>query len=316
MAKRIGKLNRASEVPAVSWQDALSGYLMWKKAEGKSERTIRDYRYHVTWFFERTGASLSSESELRKAILVYMGEPAKPAYYNLKLASLKGFFRWCIDEGYMLSSPLDGLKRKKAEPRTVRVEQQTLKAILALPDQRTFVGARDYALLLLQLDTGIRPKEALSLLPSDVNIKSLEVRVRAESAKTRQERTVMISPITAKAIHKLLCARLDEWGDSVPVFCSYEGNRLLSNHWLKRLSGMGKKLGEDICPYDLRHTFAVEFLRNGGNSFALQRTMGHADIRMTQRYVAFTDEDLRTQHDKCSPVLQLLRKTTRLVKLK
>lgn len=62
MAQRVKQL-KAKAIPAVNWTEALEGYLMWKKAEGRSPRTIRDYSYHVTWFFERTGAVLSSESD-------------------------------------------------------------------------------------------------------------------------------------------------------------------------------------------------------------------------------------------------------------
>ncbi|MCL6558201.1 MAG: site-specific integrase, partial [Firmicutes bacterium] len=67
-----------------------------------------------------------------------------------------------------------------------------LKKLLDMPDQTTFSGLRDYALLLLQLDTGIRPKEALSLEVSDINLQACEVYVRAETAKTRIARTLPI----------------------------------------------------------------------------------------------------------------------------
>ncbi|GBF34672.1 site-specific recombinase XerD [Desulfocucumis palustris] len=185
-----------------------------------------------------------------------------------------------------------------------------------MPNQKTFPGLRDYALLLIQLDTGIRPKEALSLLISDINLDSLEVYIRAENAKTRIARTLPISPLTAKAIQKLLNNRSPVWSENIPVFCTCDGQKLNGNGWYKRVSKYGEKLGVNFYPYQLRHTFALEFLRNGGNSFALQKTLGHADMNMTKRYVAMADEDIKEQHLKASPVSKLVQQNKRVIKLK
>lgn len=225
----------------VTWEQALEQFLLWKLAQGRAPRTIQDYRYHVNWFFSRyPELKLDDEHSLRLSVVEYMAVQCKPAYYNLKLASLRGFFEFCRVEGYVSINPTEGLKRRRAEGRTVNIDTGLLKQILALPDQTTFVGVRDYALLLLQLDTGIRPKEALMLLLSDVTIGSSEVRVRADNAKTRQGRTVYISPITVKAIMKLVHSRLEEWDETVPLFCTYEGRSMVSNRWYKRLSAYGK----------------------------------------------------------------------------
>jgi len=176
-----------------------------------------------------------------------------------------------------------------------------------MPNQKTFSGLRDFALLLLQLDTGIRTKEALSLLVSDVNLQACEVYVRAENAKTRISRTLPVSSKTAKAIHKLISVRpKDDWREDIPVFCTCEGKKLLGNGWCKRVNRYGEILGAKIYPYQLRHTFALEFLRNGGNSLALQKAMGHADMNMTKRYVSLADSDVKNQHKKASPVLNLM----------
>jgi len=94
----------------------------------------------------------------------------------------------------------------------------------------------------------------------------------------------------------------------VPVFCACEGRKMLGNSWYMRVSRYGEILGAKIYPYQLRHTFALEFLRNGGNSFALQKTMGHADMNMTKRYVCLADSDVKDQHKKVSPVTHLLEK--------
>lgn len=52
-----------------------------------------------------------------------------------------------------------------------------------MPDQSTFVGMRDYTLILLTLDTGIRPSEALGLLPDNLNLMTGSIYIPAAKAK-------------------------------------------------------------------------------------------------------------------------------------
>ncbi|MDU8671995.1 MULTISPECIES: tyrosine-type recombinase/integrase [Paenibacillus] len=91
----------------------------------------------------------------------------------------------------------------------------------------------------------------------------------------------------------LISVRAPECGDDVPIFCSYEGRPLNRHTWGDRIEIYCKKIGTHIRPYDLRHVFALEFLRNGANAFATQRTLGHATMEMTQRYVAIVNSDLK-----------------------
>jgi len=64
-------------------------------------------------------------------------------------------------------NPLAGFKKRNDEGRFVQIDEKVLSDLLLLPDQRTYAGLRDYALLLDFLDTGIRLKEAFSLMEID-----------------------------------------------------------------------------------------------------------------------------------------------------
>jgi site-specific recombinase XerD len=149
-----------------------------------------------------------------------------------------------------------------------------------------------------------------------MNLKGKEIHIRAENAKTRVARTLPISEHTTKALHKLIESRLDDWDNTtVPVFCSWSGQPLWVSSWRWRLIHYGRNLDHKISPYDLRHSFALNFLRNGGNVFALQRIMGHSDLSMTRRYIALTESDIQGQHEVASPVNGFLKKEKRIMKL-
>lgn len=196
----------------------------------------------------------------------------------------------------MKENPLTGFKKRKAEGKAVNIPVDTLQKLIKLPNKKTFAGLRDYALILLTLDCGIRPKEAFGLVATDINITSLEISIRSENAKTRVSRTLPISPVTAKALKDLLLAHHPAWDKSVRVFCSVDGKPMTKQAWWLRMKRYSELLDYKITPYALRHAFALQFLRSGGHALALQRTLGHTDLSMTKRYVSLTQSDIREQH--------------------
>lgn len=314
-----GRLTKVKKSAPATYEAALEQFLIWKKAQGISEQTMKDYREHVNRFFRRypeAGKPRDAEA-LEKSAYDYLGEDGiKPATYNNRLVYLSTFFNWCADKGMIDDNPLLNFKKRKAEGRIVNLDENVIRELLMSPDTSTYTGLRDQALLLFFLDTGIRPKEAFALLESDFNIRALEVEVRQETAKTKASRTLHFSPETAKVISELLSVRPEEWEESVPVFCTYEGKALNRHTWGDRIEFYCKKLGTHIVPYDLRHSFAILFLRQGGNALALQRMLGHVTLEMTKRYVALTNNDLKNQHTMASPIKRLLPSKKRMVKLK
>jgi integrase/recombinase XerD len=68
--------------------------------------------------------------------------------------------------------------------------------------------------------------------------------------------------------------------------------------------------GVHVAPHKLRHTFAITYLRAGGNAFALQKVMGHTTLNTTLTYVALSTEDLIAEHREHSPVDAMIKKQT------
>lgn len=312
---RVKNVRTSSKRPS-TWSDALEKYLTKRKAEGLRPTTLKAQRDTITLFFKRHPNAFDGYDELQDAVYAFLGEDVKASTYNYRVTYLKTFIDFCVDCGVYSVNPLEGFKKRRADGRIVQIDQETLKRLLELPNKKTYAGLRDYALLLLTLDTGIRPKEAFALLKDDINLRSCEVYIRADVSKTKISRTLPISPMTARVIEKLMDNRHPDWKDDVPVFCTYEGKPFSIYRWNERLQVYSKHLGVHIRPYDLRHTFALYFLRNGGHALALQRMMGHSDLSMTKRYVALTDGDIRQQHDMASPAMRLVQQSKRVRKVR
>lgn len=74
-----------------------------------------------------------------------------------------------------------------------------------------------------------------------------------------------------------------------------------------RLRTLLHRLGErtevqGVHPHRFRHTFAITFLRNGGNLFALQEFLGHTTLEMVRRYAHLAEVDTQTAHKSAGPV--------------
>lgn len=286
-----------------TWEECLIEFLNWKRVQGLSKQTIKDYRQSMNLFMSRYPTAWDSPHNLKSMLYDHLAQPEiAPATYNSRLVYLRSFLNWCVENNYVRENPIAKLKKRYEEGRRVSVDIEVLRELLKVPDQSTFVGLRDYALILLTLDTGIRPSEALALLPSNFRPKAREIHVTALTAKTRRSRDLPISDATIKAMSRLIRARPLSWADKVPIFCTNEGNGLNRHVWGDRLERHSKKIGVHIRPYDLRHIYALESIRNGSSTFAVQKTLGHTTMEMTKRYVALINDDLKVEHAKTSPL--------------
>lgn len=298
-----------------NWQEIIDDFLLFKQAQGLAERTIADYEYHTSLFFEKY-PEIKTYDALEKNVLKYFAQTSRLAVgtFNIRRKYLNTFFRWCVSQGVIPANPIRHIKIRKDEGRIRPIPEDTLKELIELPDKKTYVGLRDYTLILLSLDTGIRPSEALAIVASDINIKAGELFVRPEIAKTGVSRTLPISDEVIPSIVKLAGINEKTWNTD-KLFCTCEGRQMTINAWKKRMRVYSKKLGFTISAYDLRHAFAIMYLRNGGDAFTLQRLMGHTDMEMTKRYLKFSQTDLQNAHAGASPLASLLGKKKKIIKI-
>jgi len=130
MTKRVLKIVKQQK-QNMTWEGALKDFLLFKKAENKSEQTIKDYGYHIRYFLKQfPDITLSDPTTLRKNVIQYMSVDTSLAHYNNKLVYMKTFFNWCVKENILAENPLSGFKRRKAPERIVQLEVELSKKII------------------------------------------------------------------------------------------------------------------------------------------------------------------------------------------
>lgn len=232
------------------------------------------------------------------------------------------FFKYLIDEGILTDSPMAKIptpKWKKGHIQPFTAEQ--IRALLAA-SKLGFYPKRDRAIILLLLDTGMRAAELCGLTWGSIDLSGRRCTVTGKGNKSRD---VYFSATTYRAIMDYRrdetsnsCDRGDETASGkpeAPLFYSDRGTRtgagITESGLLQLIHRIGIKadLQAVRCsPHTFRHTFALNFLRSGGDAFALKETLGHEDLKMTANYVRLASSDVEKQNRKYSPVEFMLKK--------
>jgi site-specific recombinase XerD len=120
--------------------------------------------------------------------------------------------------------------------------------------------------------------------------------------KGSKERAVPISARTAQAVWRYLAER-GETRKAEPLFPRRDGLPMTRDGLRHLVKRVGKRAGvRGATVHRFRHTFAIEFLRNQSNIFALQRMLGHSSLEMVRRYLAIAQADVDAAHQEGSPV--------------
>lgn len=158
---------------------------------------------------------------------------------------------------------------------------------------------RDRAILLALLDTGLRASELTALRLADYDEK--RGRMRVLHGKGDKERTVFLGDTSRLAVWRYLATR--ETVKTSPLFATRQGTALERAGLLHLVQRIGERAGvQGVHPHRFRHTFAIWFLRNGGNPLELQRMLGHEKLETVLIYVRLAEVDIERAAKAASPV--------------
>jgi integrase/recombinase XerD len=251
----------------------------------------------VDWY-QQTDKWLSrfplTEEGLKQFVMAMREAGLQAISCNNRIRCANAYLKWS-------GSPLRIAKlREEAKiPRTFSDEH--LKRVFAFrPKSET--DSRLHTLLLTLADTGMRIDEALGLKREDIDLDEMLLRIRGKGGKHR------LVPFSFE-LRKALWRYTQKMHSSDLVFTTREGRRLGRRNVLRDFKLLCRSLGFEAVPrsiHALRHTFAVNYLRNGGSVFHLQKALGHSSLEMSRKYANLLTEDLQQVQHKVS-LLQRLR---------
>jgi len=301
----------------VTFSQATEGYFIAARARRLSGSTVTQYAYAFRRFLafsERDPLLGEVRPDDVRAFLNSLDGLAPKSVLNIHIA-LSALWTWAMREGLIERNVV----RDVVPPRPDRREiipytEADVRTILAACertrpyerpgkrrcDNRRPTALRDRAIIVLLVDTGIRASELCNLRIYQADLENQRITV---TGKGRKERVIPISPRTAQQLWRYLTTREDAEQASGFLFVTGAGRRLTRYSLSRLLRRIGERAGVvGVNVHRFRHTFAIEFLRNRGNAFALQRMLGHSRMDMVNRYLAFAQADLDNAHREASPV--------------
>jgi integrase/recombinase XerD len=274
--------------------DAYAVFRLHCQARRLSPKTLEfdDWRIprFIAWLATQGVGDLRSitANHIRAYLIAKQDDGAAPAYVHNIARALRAWLNFCAAEEWLASSPM----AKVAMPRLPRKVLPALTPTEIKRLLRMAVTARDKAIVLVLLDTGLRASELLALVGADVEIATGSIQVR--HGKGDKARTVYIGGGATRALLRYYAER----GAPHPRGGIWLGERRphrpLTYDGLKRIMS---RLSRDanlphLTAHALRRTYALTCLRNGMNLYALQRLMGHEDISILRQYLALVETDL------------------------
>ena len=327
--------NRQSNDVRYTINEAVEIFINAKEAEGIRDSTIKGYfdtvRYFKDWlnneieYIDQITATTIRDyiMYLKNDRLPYQGDEQRErtkkglSVYtiNIRLRNLKAIFRFLYNEEIINKNPTSNIPLVKddAHEEVQGLSDKEIDLILDSFDDKQFAQWRDKTLVLLLLDTGLRINEAISLTAEQIDFKQNTLLVPSDIAKNRKYREIPISREISKRLKQLLDETEQYFGEGCQLFMNAYGDPFTADAFRRRLNRLKVKFDiPKLHPHMFRHTFARNYILNGGDLFTLQKILDHADIQTTRKYIQMDSEHIRQQHNKYSPVRRLFnRKKTR-----
>jgi site-specific recombinase XerD len=275
--------------------EALSAYIGWLEGRPLAARSRQAYghqvRRYLAWLAARSPVDadpLVYEAARDWAVRDYKRhlkavERWKPASVNLALAALDSFYTQLG-----LGRPVVRREDLSAKaPRALSEEQQ--RRLLRMAER---ASARDRAIVVMLLYTGLRLAELVALDLDDVRVSARKGLVLVRSGKGDAYREVPLNALVRQVIEEWLGERQRRAASGERAFFVGRGGRRLAK---RSVDDVVRRLGQDagvkLSAHILRHTFLTRMVRQGSDLVLVAELAGHRRLETTRRYSLPSDTD-------------------------
>ncbi len=307
-------------------EQLLDDYVLTMRSERYSPRTIETaqsvLRSAIKYWSNGTPAMLEDFNLSNgRRYLVYLQEEREryeghqfaptggrlsPHTVHLHARNLRAFSSWLEREEYRDENVLARMRLPRLpQDLIVPLTDEECGQLLRAFKRSTVDGTRGYAILMVLLDTGVRASELCGLRLSEVDLDNGECRVHGKGGK---ERSLALGYQTLKAVRRYVRSfrPAPRRPDDDHIFLSRNARPLTRGALVQVFQRLRNRSGvERVHPHLCRHTFALAYLRNGGDVFSLQRILGHSSLKMVSNYLTLSSADILERHRQFSPMDRL-----------
>lgn len=240
------------------------------------------------------------------------GKVVSAATVNNYIRNLKAFFTWAVETKVIKSSPMDKVEfvKVKRKPKD-NISDSDFTALIKSIDVTKFFEYRDYVVIQLIMDTGMRLGETLSLTIDDIDLDRRVILIPAEVTKGKKERYVFFSNTMAGVLRRWLQFKDRYVDNDVLLFPTGRGTKLGIPHFERNFRIYKERAGlsQNVTPHSLRNNFAKRCLMSGMDIYTLSRILGHSSVTVTEKaYLDLTVTDIRKNYQRFSPLENINKK--------
>ncbi len=282
---------------------------MWME-KGLSDNTLgsyrRDLRQFDQWLRKEAGSTLltADRAELQSYLGARLAKGASPRSTARFLSCLRGFYRFQLREGRVLSDPtMDVESPRLGRPLPKSLSEAQVDTLLEMPDLDDPVEFRDRAMLELLYACGLRVSELTGLQLNQVSVNQGVVRVFGKGSK---ERLVPMGEEALAWLQRYLAGPRRELLRGMPsdvLFPSKQGRQMTRQTFWHRIKIYARRAGitQALSPHTLRHAFATHLLNHGADLRVVQMLLGHSDLTTTQIYTHVAMQRMQELHARHHP---------------
>ena len=307
MAKRL----QVKKDVDYSVKELMEMFIAEKKAEGRSPQTLESYNNSFKKFISCFGEEMLSKGIGKGTIIHYQNFLQKSEKLHLEsmnhyLRDLRTFLNWCFTNCYISEK----IEVKMIKGQEVAKETYTDEEIIALveePDKNaSFVEWRTWAIVNWILATGHRIETIVNLKMGDLHFGRDEIIIRAQKNKKASTAPMASSLKSVLRIYIQKCR--SSASDEKYLFCNITEEKLTTKALQSALYDYNRKRGVNkTSAHVLRHTYAKNFILNGGDVLRLQHLLGHSTLEMTKHYVNLYGPDLKKGYDDVVPLNRFVK---------
>lgn len=289
------------------WQADLSAFLVYLKHErGYSDKTLSSYQLQLSAVASQVAEQANHWVELTETQLQLhissCRKSLKARSLALRVASLRSFYRYLVQQGKLKENPASYLQVPKFDkplPKNLDVDQ--VNHLLDFDTSEDALACRDKAILELFYSSGLRLDELVSANLQDIDWSEALIRVRGKGNK---QRVLPIGRMAVAAIKDWLKVRSAYVGsEPEALFLSKQKNRISNRQVQQRVKLWSERQGlaQHLHPHMLRHSFATHMLESSSDLRAVQELLGHANLNTTQVYTHLDFQQLAKVYDNAHP---------------
>jgi integrase/recombinase XerC len=287
--------------------DEFKKYLLQQEM---SQNTIRNYFADLTKFSQWYQNNCNTQIELKDITSYHIQtfkdylinkKRLKTASVNRILQSLKRFYQFLGQQKILKDNPAAEIKFQKRAKVTKpsALNKTEVHALLSIagrkPEGKQLIQKRNFAIIQLILQTGLRVSEVVNLQRQDISFSERAGQVRVVDGKGHKERIIPLNSTVRKALASYLDLR-EKLDPTEPIFISKRGQVPTTRAIQKIITTLATKANIDrikVSPHTLRHTFATNYLRANNNCLVeLAALLGHESLDTTAIYTKSSKERL------------------------